>query len=134
MRALAPSEDSEPPRPAAPERAQAVQEPPQSQHAASGVGATQTAQAAATLVQSDHELPAEITLAPGKGLLEVSTSGKHRIYVDGVFVGPGPLRRVPLSPGTHDIRVSLDGIDVSAPAQIREGRRTLLQRSGGAPE
>jgi hypothetical protein len=135
MRALAPSDDApEPPRPALPERTQGAQAQERSQRAASGIGVARTAQSAATLVQSDHELPAEITLAPGKGLLEVSTSGKHRIYVDGVFVGPGPLRRVPLSPGTHDIRVSLDGVDVSAPAQIKEGRRTLLQRSGGAPE
>jgi hypothetical protein len=90
--------------------------------------------ASPALVQSDRDLPAEVTLAPGKGLLEVNTNGKHRVYVDGVFVGPGPVRRIPLSPGTHDIRISLDGVDLSAPTQIREGRRTVLERSGGAPE
>jgi hypothetical protein len=88
----------------------------------------------AHLISSDQALPAEIAITPGKGLLEVDTADKHRIYVDGVFVGPGPLRRIPLSPGSHEVRISLDGVELQGSVQIRDGRRTLVQRSGSSPK
>ncbi len=69
-----------------------------------------------------------------RGCLRSTRTASTAFMWTGVFVGPGPVRRIPLSPGTHDVRISLDGVDLSAPAQIREGRRTVLERSGGAPE
>jgi hypothetical protein len=82
---------------------------------------------------SDRELPAEIMLSTGKGLLEVSTGDKHRIYVDGVFVGPGPLRRIPLTPGAHEVRISLDGVERATTAEVRSNRRTLVEQPSNSP-
>jgi hypothetical protein len=46
---------------------------------------------------------------PGKGLIEVVTSGDELVYVDGVFVGRGPLRRVPVIPGEHEVSIRTEG-------------------------
>lgn len=42
---------------------------------------------------------------PGKGLIEVVTAEDELIYVNGVFIGRGPLRRVPVNPGEHAISI-----------------------------
>lgn len=46
---------------------------------------------------------------PGKGLIEVVTAEDELIYVDGVFTGRGPLRRVPVSPGEHELSIKQNG-------------------------
>jgi CheY-like chemotaxis protein/HPt (histidine-containing phosphotransfer) domain-containing protein len=97
------------------------------------VASQQTAAPVGQLLVADRELPAEVAVTAGKGLLEVSTGGKHRIYVDGVFIGPGPVRRVPLSPGQHEVKLSLDGVELSAPCEIRAERRTLVALPDGSP-
>ncbi len=73
------------------------------------------------------ELPKGIRVAPGKGLLEVNTGGRHKIYVGGVFVGRGPVRRVPLKPGNHSVETQLDGQRMSYEAEVVEARRTKLE-------
>jgi CheY-like chemotaxis protein len=82
----------------------------------------------------DRELPAEIAVTAGKGLLEVNATTKHRIYVDGVFIGPGPLRRVPLSPGRHDVRLTLDGTELITACEIRADRRTVVEHPDAAQQ
>ncbi len=49
-------------------------------------------------------MPAGLTY-PGKGLVEVVTSEEELIYVDGIFIGRGPLRRVPVTPGEHELSI-----------------------------
>jgi hypothetical protein len=88
----------------------------------------------ATLKLSDHlDLPADLTVANDKGLLEVNTEGQHSIYVDGVFVGRGPVRRMPLVAGTHEIRLTLDGAEERYSANVHAGKRTLLGASKPEP-
>jgi DNA-binding response OmpR family regulator len=81
---------------------------------------------AATVETVDTALPPGIVLAADKGLLEVETAGAEAIYVDGVFVGRGPLRRIPLSPGAHEVRTKLNGRQRVDQVQIVKGRRTRL--------
>lgn len=133
------SEDAPPPRPQARSSDVASQpvanvagpEPAAPASAAAVVVAAEVA-GSERLISSDRALPPEIAITPGKGLLEVDTANKHRIYVDGVFVGPGPLRRIPLSPGSHEVRISLDGVELQGSVQLRDGRRTLVQRAGSS--
>jgi hypothetical protein len=76
----------------------------------------------------DLELPAGIPVAADKGLLEIEIGGQDAIYVDGVFVGLGPTRRVPLPPGRHEIEVRSGGVARSRHvADVRQTRRVRLE-------
>jgi hypothetical protein len=72
-------------------------------------------------------LPDNIQVAPDSGLLEVSSDGRQKIYVNDVFVGRGPLRRVPLKPGPYSVTLRLDGAEQSYPATVVVGKRTRLE-------
>lgn len=55
---------------------------------------------------------------PGKGLVEVVTPEDELIYVDGVFIGRGPLRRIPLSPGEHEVWIQKDAVRQAGKVQV----------------
>ncbi|HEX2879401.1 MAG TPA: response regulator [Polyangiaceae bacterium] len=132
MVALFGSEDDAPPP--AP---RTVQVAPNPTPAAPTTGATKPVKAsvpAGQLVVIDRELPAEIAVTAGKGLLEVSAGSRHRIYVDGVFIGPGPVRRVPLSPGRHEVKLTLDGAELVTACEIRADRRTVVEHPDAAQQ
>lgn len=80
----------------------------------------------------DLALPDGISLAADKGLLEVNTGGGHKIYVDNVFVGRGPVRRVPLKPGKHELVLRLDGDEDTATIEIQAGRRVRFEPQASA--
>lgn len=61
---------------------------------------------------------------PGKGLVEVVTSEAELIYVDGVFTGRGPLRRVPVSPGSHEIEIRSGGQVRSGTVEVTTNKNT----------
>jgi hypothetical protein len=61
---------------------------------------------------------------PGKGLIEVVTAEDELIYVDGVFTGRGPLRRVPVTPGEHEVRIKQDGSERSGAVSVELDRCT----------
>ena len=67
-------------------------------------------------------MPKELAY-PGKGLLEVVTSERELIYVNGVFVGRGPLRRIPLEPGKHEIRIKNNGAQRTGRVEVVATRR-----------
>jgi len=71
-------------------------------------------------------LPPGVNVAAGQGLLEVDTGGNHVIYVDGVFVGRGPLRRVTLPSGRHEVRVSLGSQKHEQSLEVPKGARVRL--------
>ncbi len=73
-------------------------------------------------------LPPGIELASGKGLLEISISEKDAIYVDDTFVGRGPLKRVPLEPGEHSVKLRKPGEEVTHSVKIEAGSRTRLSQ------
>lgn len=61
---------------------------------------------------------------PGKGLIEVVTSEEELIYVDGVFTGRGPLRRIPVSPGEHEVSIRSGGLQRTGVVQVTANRNT----------
>ncbi len=61
---------------------------------------------------------------PGKGLIEVVTSEEELIYVDGVFTGRGPLRRIPVSPGEHEVSIRTGGSKRSGTVQVEINKNT----------
>jgi hypothetical protein len=71
----------------------------------------------------DLELPSDIVVAPDRGLLEIDVAAPHSIYVDGVFIGRGPTRRIPLREGPHELRVRGDGVDAVQSIDVRKARR-----------
>ncbi len=74
----------------------------------------------------DLPLPPGFVLGPGKGLLEVDTGGNQSIYVDGTFVGHGPLRRIPLPPGRHTVETRQNGDQRQDEVDVSAGRRARL--------
>ena len=81
---------------------------------------------------SDVDLPDGLSVPPGKGLLEVDSGGQHKLYVDNVFVGRGPLRRIPLDPGAHQVQTQLDGTEEVHSVTVIAGRRARLELTESA--
>jgi hypothetical protein len=75
----------------------------------------------------DLALPEGLTVPAGKGLLEVDSGGQHKLYVDNVFVGRGPVRRIPLDPGTHQVQTQLDGVEELHSVAVVANRRARLE-------
>lgn len=71
-------------------------------------GSSPSPSSAGKMVTETAPLPDGLSW-PGKGLIEVVTSEDELIYVDGVFIGRGPLRRIPVSSGTHEITIKSGG-------------------------
>lgn len=63
---------------------------------------------------------------PGKGLIEVVTGGRELIYVDGVFTGRGPLRRIPIAPGQHEVVLRTEASESKHAVAVSAERRTRL--------
>jgi hypothetical protein len=63
---------------------------------------------------------------PKKGLIEVVTGGRELVYVDGVFTGRGPLRRIPISPGSHEVVVRTEGKERKMRLDVTVGKRARL--------
>ncbi len=77
-------------------------------------------------------MPPGVPLADDKGLLEIDIAGKDAIYVDGTFVGRGPLRRVPLDPGKHDVKLRQPGEEQAFQVDVKKGSRTRLSLAAAA--
>lgn len=77
-------------------------------------------------------LPDGITVAADKGLLEINTAGGHKIYVDDVFIGRGPVRRIPLKAGSHSVVLKLDGDEDKASVEVLAGRRVRFEPQASA--
>ncbi len=75
----------------------------------------------------DLPLPSGIEVGEDKGLLEINSAGKHKIYVEGVFVGRGPVRRVPLQAGAHKVTMRKDGDETTSEVVVTSGRRVRLE-------
>jgi CheY-like chemotaxis protein len=72
------------------------------------------------------ELPLQVRLRPGQGLLEVRTWERQQIYVDGVFMGNYESRLIPLVPGTYQVRLRDGGRHIERSVEVRAGQRTRL--------
>lgn len=91
--------------------------------ATSAAGAIQ--QPSATAASSQP--PPGVVLVPDKGVVELKTSGVHSIFVDDEFVGRGPSRIVTLTPGSHRVRVSLNGEEHTETIDAPAGQFTTRQ-------
>jgi hypothetical protein len=74
----------------------------------------------------DLGLPPGVPLSNDKGLLEIDIGEKHAIYVDGTFVGRGPMRRVPLGAGNHEVVLKTPDGEIPLRASVQVGRRTRV--------
>ncbi len=83
-----------------------------------------------SLTTTDSALPPGTDVPAGSGLLEVHVPDGSAIRVDGEYLGMGPARRVPLTPGTHQLTVG-DGAPQSV--IVKAGQRTLAVATGSAP-
>lgn len=71
-------------------------------------------------------LPEGLPPYPGKGLIEVVTSERELIYVDSIFLGRGPLRRVPVLPGEHAIKIRSGGTEKDTSAVVHPAKTTRV--------
>jgi CheY-like chemotaxis protein len=94
---------------------------------ATSVAPVPSAPAVPTLRSDDLELPAGLTVSENRGLLEVEVDQATSVYVDGVFIGKGPVRQVPLREGAHEIHVQGDSVDLVQPIEVRRGRRSRVE-------
>lgn len=74
-------------------------------------------------------LPVGIETSPGQGLLEVVTQDRESIYVADAFMGTGPVRMVPLSQGSYELRIGSDGRREVHTVKVAAGQRTRLDLS-----
>jgi hypothetical protein len=81
------------------------------------------------ITTSDSPLPPGTDLPAGNGMLEIQVPDGTAIRVDNEYLGMGPGRRVPLTPGPHSLSLG------DAPPQtvtIKAGQRTLAAAAGAA--
>jgi hypothetical protein len=82
--------------------------------------------AAPGLVAKEDVLPEGVQVAPDKGLIEVNIGADHPIYVDGAFMGRGPMRRLTSDPGKHEVKLrTADGEQVLS-IEVKAGRCTFV--------
>ncbi len=70
---------------------------------------------------SYDSLPESLSVLPGQGLLEVNVGASGPLKVDGVDRGSGPIARVPLTAGPHEVTVG-SGERRSRSIEVRAGR------------
>ncbi|MBK7578750.1 MAG: response regulator [Myxococcales bacterium] len=68
-----------------------------------------------------------------KGLIEVDIGEKHPIYIDGTFVGRGPLRKAPVMPGAHEVVIKAPTGELSVQVDVKVGRRSRVTLPPPAP-
>jgi len=78
---------------------------------------------------TESALPPGTDVPAGNGLLDVQVPEGTAIRVDGEYLGMGPARRVPLSPGVHALTL---GDAAPQSVTIKLGQRTLAVAGSGA--
>jgi DNA-binding response OmpR family regulator len=81
---------------------------------------------AAALTLSELEPPRGMELAPDQGIIEIETNGPDPIYVDGAFVGLGPMRRISAPAGAHRVEVRGDRATGPLELSLGAGRRARV--------
>lgn len=80
---------------------------------------------------TDSPLPPGTDVPAGNGLLEIQVPDGTAIRVDGEYLGMGPGRRVPLTPGAHQVTL---GDTAPQAVTVKVGQRTLaVAASASAP-
>jgi len=71
-------------------------------------------------------LPDGLAVVGGHGLLEVDVPGASTLVIDGVEVGDGPIRQIPIVAGSHRIEFTVGGGQIAKTAEVTAGRRTRI--------
>jgi DNA-binding response OmpR family regulator len=79
---------------------------------------------------TDAALPPGTDVPAGNGLLEIQVPDGTAIRVDGEYLGMGPGRRVPLSPGVHQVTL---GDAAPQAVTVKVGQRTLAVAASSSP-
>jgi hypothetical protein len=74
----------------------------------------------------DLPLPIGAMIPAGQGMLEVQAQGRSAIFIDGAEMGRGPVLRLALGPGVHEVRVRAHGEERIRFVMIRAARQTRL--------
>ena len=74
------------------------------------------------ITATDSPLPPGTDVPAGNGLLEIQVPDGTAIRVDGEYLGMGPGRRVPLTPGAHQVTL---GDTAPQAVTVKVGQRTL---------
>lgn len=98
---------------------------------AAGPGAASAPTAAPGPFVETTALPSDLSF-PGKSVLEVVTAEDELIYVDGVFLGRGPLRRIPVAPGVHVVSIRSGGSERKGTLDAAAGRLVRASFIDGA--
>ena len=78
---------------------------------------------------SESALPPGTEVPQNSGLLEIQVPDGTAIRVDGEYLGMGPGRRVPLTPGSHQLTL---GDGVAQEVSVKQGQRTLVVATDSA--
>ncbi len=81
------------------------------------------------ITATDSALPPGTDVPGGRGLLEIQVPDGTAIRVDGEYLGMGPGRRVPLTPGTHQVTL---GDSAPQSVNVKVGQRTLAVAASAA--
>jgi hypothetical protein len=84
------------------------------------------AEPALATVGEDLPLPAGVPMNAYQGMLDIETGGREAIFVDGGELGRGPVLRLMLSPGVHEVRVRARAEERIRFVMVRTSRRTKL--------
>jgi hypothetical protein len=119
-------------------RGAAVERPPAPPAVATTVAETTPPPSAApahvsppSIDAKDMDLPLGLAVDADRGLLEIEISATQNLFVDGVLIGPGPFRQLPLREGMHLLKIQGDGVDTSRSVEIRKGRRVRVGVTSG---
>jgi len=77
--------------------------------------------------EADDALPPGAEVPPGFGLIEVSAPPGALVRIDGAIAGAGPAASLVAAPGTHEVRVELDGHDTQEVIEVRPGKTARVQ-------
>jgi len=91
------------------------------------------APAAVKLAVQELGLDVGTAVPADKGVIEVSISDNHPVYVDGSFVGRGPRRKVPVAAGPHEVMIKAPSGDLSVQVEVKVGARFLVTLPAPAP-
>ncbi|MFO0568210.1 MAG: response regulator [Polyangiaceae bacterium] len=82
--------------------------------------------AQAKLAVEDMALGAGAAVSGDQGQIEIQVKEKYPVHIDGSFVGRGPNRKIPISPGSHQVVIKAPDGDLSIEVVVKTGRTSLV--------
>jgi CheY-like chemotaxis protein len=83
------------------------------------------------MIDPGDELPPRAEVPPGYGLIEVEAPAGTPVRIDGAIAGLGPAASLVAAPGSHEVRVELDGHSTQEVIEVRPGKTTRVRSAPG---